>query len=151
MLTCARRAEVCSDFTVCSFVQRWVANANHKIKCHNTFREQGVWHRYWSTARRFCLGLHLHFQAGWHLWLPVFTNKKSNSDLPKSTALSFSCLATIRALFRMAWVQNTFFFWGIFMKNHGQIIFKTHVFQNSSWIKAMLQNGFNSFQKTLDF
>lgn len=109
-LTGARRAEVCSDFTVCSCVQRWVTNATHKIKCHNIFREQGVCHRYWSTGRRFCLALHLHFQAGWHLWLPVFTNKKSNSDLPESTALSFSCLATIRALFRMAWVQNTFFF-----------------------------------------
>lgn len=91
---------VCSDFTACSCVRSWAAN--HKIKCHNTFSKQRVWHHSWSTARY--LGLHLHFQAGWHLWLPVFTNKKSNYDLPESRALSFSCLATITAPLTRAWV-----------------------------------------------
>lgn len=51
---------VCSDFTACSCVRSWAAN--HKIKCHNTFRKQRVWHHSWSAARY--LGLHLHFQAG---------------------------------------------------------------------------------------
>lgn len=98
-LTYTRRA-VCSDFTAHSCVWSWAAN--HKIKCHNTFSKQGVWHHSWSTARY--LGRHLHFETGWHLWLPVFTNKKSNYDLPESRALSFSCLATIMAVLRRAWV-----------------------------------------------
>lgn len=89
-----------SDFTAQSCARGWAAD--HKIKCHNTFSEQGVWHHCWSTARY--LRLHLHFQAGWHLWLPVFPYKKSNYDLPEHRALSFSCLATITALLRRAWV-----------------------------------------------
>lgn len=89
-----------SDITVGSCF--WSQAGNHKIKCHKTFSEQVVWHCCWSKAGY--LGLQLRFQAGWHFWLPVFTNKKSNDDLPQSTALSFRCLATIIAFFRKAWV-----------------------------------------------